>query len=172
MKKQFVFMAVMASALQVSAQVKTEVRKFNLAGPYAVSMPYGMDTVNVKGEKFDEKSLLGNLSLSAEPTAVFSGQVLPSLKDSKSVGILTYYINNKDFVKGTVSVKGPKNYQLFIDDGHDASGGAHTLEETSLYGARPDRRQTGARHLAFCRREICGPGLSDNGPWRKQPLGL
>ena len=121
MKKQFVFMAVMASALQVSAQVKTEVREFNLAGPYAVSMPYGMDTVNVKGEKFDEKSLLGNLSLSAEPTAVFSGQVLPSLKDSKSVGILTYYINNKDFVKGTVSVKGPKNYQLFID-GQEHSG--------------------------------------------------
>ncbi len=112
---------MMASTLSAAAQVKTEVREFNLAGPFAVNVPVGMDTVDVKGQKFDEASLMQGLALAAEPTTVFRGQVLPSLKDSKSVGVLTYYINNKDYVKGTVSVKGPKNYKLFVD-GQEAAG--------------------------------------------------
>ena len=70
-----------------SAQVKTEVKEFNLAGPFAVNAPLSVDTVNVKGEKFDEKSLLQSLALTTQPTTTFSGQVLPSLKDSKSVGL-------------------------------------------------------------------------------------
>jgi len=92
-----------------------------MAGPFAVQAPVGIDSVDVNGRKFDEKSLLGGLTFSAQPTTVFRGQVLPSLKDSKSVGILTYYINNRDYVKGSIRVKGPKNYKLFVD-GQEAGG--------------------------------------------------
>ena len=98
-----------------SAQVKTEVKEFNLAGPFAVNAPLSVDTVNVKGEKFDEKSLLQSLALTTQPTTTFSGQVLPSLKDSKSVGLLTFYLNNSDYLKGKIEVKGPKNYKVYVD---------------------------------------------------------
>ena len=121
MKKSFILIALTAGMLNAGAQVKTTVTEFNMAGPFAVQAPVGMDSVDVNGKKFDEKSLLGGLALSSEPTTVFSGKVLPSLKDSKSVGILSFFVNNKDYVKGSVSVKGPKNYKLFVD-GQEAGG--------------------------------------------------
>ena len=121
MRKSFILIALTAGVLNAGAQVKTTVTKFNMAGPFAVQAPVGMDSVDVNGKKFDEKSLLGGLALSAEPTTVFSGKVLPSLKDSKSVGILSFFVNNKDYVKGSVSVKGPKNYKLYVD-GQEAGG--------------------------------------------------
>ena len=121
MKKSFILIALTAGVLNAGAQVKTTVTEFNMAGPFAVQAPVGMDSVDVNGKKFDEKSLLGGLALSAEPTTVFSGKVLPSLKDSKSVGILSFFVNNRDYVKGSVSVKGPKNYKLFVD-GQEAGG--------------------------------------------------
>ena len=121
MKKSFILIALTAGMLNAGAQVKTTVTEFNMAGPFAVQAPVGMDSVDVNGKKFDEKSLLGGLALSAEPTTVFSGKVLPSLKDSKSVGILSFFVNNKDYVKGSVRVKGPKNYKLFVD-GQEAGG--------------------------------------------------
>jgi dipeptidyl aminopeptidase/acylaminoacyl peptidase len=114
--KKTILGSFLALSAVASAQVKTEVKEFNLAGPFAVTAPLSVDTVNVKGEKFDAKSLLGGLALTAQPTTTFSGRVLPSLKDSKSVGILSFYINNSDYLKGKIEVKGPKNYKLFIDD--------------------------------------------------------
>ena len=113
--KKVVLWSFLLLGVSASAQEKIQVKEFNLAGPFAVMAPVGMDTVDVNGKKFDEKSLMDDLSLSSQPTSVFAGQVLPSLKDSKSVGVLSFYVNNQDYLKGKIEVKGPKNYQLFID---------------------------------------------------------
>ena len=102
------------------AQTKTEIKQFNLSGPYTVTAPIAFDTVNVAGKKFDSKSLLDAISLGAPATGTFSGQVLPSLETGQSVGLLTFYVNNSDYLKGTISVKGPKNSKLYID-GKEAS---------------------------------------------------
>ena len=118
-----------------SAQVKTEVKEFNLAGPFAVNAPLSVDTVNVKGEKFDEKSLLQSLALTAQPTTTFSGQVLPSLKDSKSVGLLTFYLNNSDYLKGKIEVKGPKNYKVYVDN-NEVSGELKLAPEHHTFAIR------------------------------------
>ncbi|MDE6689223.1 MAG: hypothetical protein K2J86_05010, partial [Prevotella sp.] len=130
--------AMLMLSLNALAQEKTEVREFRLAGPYAVAEPVGMDSIDVNGKKFDQKSLLDGLSLAATPEGVFSGQVLPSLADSKSVGLLTYYVNNTDFVKGNIRVNGPKNYSLFVD-GKACSG------EVSL---APDHHTVALKFLA------------------------
>ena len=111
---------VHCSLFAALAQNKTEITEFNLAGPYPVVAPLALDTVNAKGEKFDDKSLLGAVALSSPATKVFNGAVLPSLDDCKSVGLLSFYVNNADYVKGKIEVKGPKNYKLFID-GTEAS---------------------------------------------------
>lgn len=118
-----------------SAQVKTEVKEFNLVGPFAVNAPLSVDTVNVKGEKFDEKSLLQSLALTTQPTTTFSGQVLPSLKDSKSVGLLTFYLNNSDYLKGKIEVKGPKNYKVYVDN-NEVSGELKLAPEHHTFAIR------------------------------------
>ena len=169
--KKIVLWSFLALGISALAQEKIQVKEFNLSGPFAVATPVGMDTVDVNGKKFDEKSLMNGLAITAEPTTVFRGQVLPSLKDSKSVGVLSFYVNNQDYLKGKIEVKGPKNYKLFID-GKEAGGDLklapehHTfairylaepndtdsicvslsshlspLTQASLHGSRPDRWQ-------------------------------
>ena len=115
MKKHLWTAPLWALALSASAQQKVTVTEFLLAGPFAVTEPFATDTVDVQGKKYDEKSVLSALPLQVEPSGTFSGSILPSLKGSKSVGILSFYINNADYVKGKIEVKGPKNYKLYID---------------------------------------------------------
>ena len=99
----------------VVAQTRTDIGQFNLSGPYPVFTPVSLDTVDVQGKKFDETVFWKGMSLDAPATEVFSGKILPSVADSRSVGLLTFYVNNRDYLKGKVVVKGPKNYKMYID---------------------------------------------------------
>ena len=135
MKKLTLLALLPALALTVTAQTKTEISEFNLSGPFAVAQPFGVDTVNVKGQKFDAKSLLNSISLTTPATSVFRGGLLPSLPDSKSVGVLTFYLNNADYVKGNIEVKGPKNYKLYID-GTEAGGELKLAPEHHTFAIR------------------------------------
>ncbi|WP_028902556.1 prolyl oligopeptidase family serine peptidase [Prevotella sp. P6B4] len=121
MKKVLFVLFAANCALSSMAQVKTAVSEFNVAGPYAIATPFAIDTVDVQGKKFDPNSQLGAIALTSQPTGKFAGGVLPSLPDSKSVGVLSFYVNNADFIKGKVEVKGPKHAKLYID-GVEAGG--------------------------------------------------
>ncbi|MBO4463336.1 MAG: S9 family peptidase [Prevotella sp.] len=114
MKKHLIPLALLLTTT-VAAQEKTEITEFNLAGPFAVSQPFAVDTVNVGGKQFDETSLLEALPHDAVSTSTWQAGLLPSLTESKSVGVLSFFLNNSDFVKGTINVEGPSNYKLFID---------------------------------------------------------
>ena len=108
-------LVAVAAQSPLHAQQETVIREFNQAGPFAVSQPFASDTVDVNGKPFEAKTILDGISLSLPATGRFSGQVLPSLDKSRSVGLLTFYVNNNDYLKGKIEVKGPKNYKLFID---------------------------------------------------------
>ena len=117
MMKRVILFCMMASAAMLStAQVKTPMTDFNLAGPFPVGAPLAMDTVDNNGHKYEDKSLLKSVPLTAKADRRFNGAIVPSLKDSRSVGLLTCYINNSNYLKGKLTVKGVKNYELFIDD--------------------------------------------------------
>ena len=117
MKRIMLSVAVLAVALGMSAQVKTEITEFNLAGPYAVMSPVAFDTVDVQGKKFDEQSLLRqNICVGTPSSIIYKRGVVPSLKDQKSVGVLSFYINNRDYLKATLKVEGLKSYKVFVDD--------------------------------------------------------
>ena len=135
MRKTIFTIVLMAATVQASAQVKTTVSAFRQAGPFAVSKPFAVDTVDVQGKKFDDKSVLSALPILAEPTATFSGQVLPSLSNSRSVGVLTFYLNNSEYLKGKIEVKGPKNYKLFVD-GAEAGGELKLAPEHHTFAIR------------------------------------
>ncbi len=134
------FITTLALTLLVagaSAQQKTEITEFNLTGPYAVSSPFALDTVDAQGKKFDPQSLLnaiqpqqtlplseGNIHLLPQKYILPSLQggvgggsagLLPSLKDCRSVGILSFFINNSDYLKGKLEVKGPKTHKVYVD---------------------------------------------------------
>ena len=128
-----------------SAQVKTHVTEFLQAGPFAVSKPFALDTVDVQGKKFDDKTLLSGISLLAPAPQTFTGSVLPSLSDSRSVGMLTFYLNNSDYLKGNIEVKGPKNHILFID-GKEAGADLKLAPE----------------HHTFCIKYLAEPKDSDS----------
>jgi len=123
MKNLLVLSGLLALGGAVHAQVKTEIGAFNVSGPYAVTTPVALDTVDVKGQRYDAASGLNALALSSPPTGkCVGGELLPSLPDSRSVGLLSFYVNNSDYVKGKLEVTGLKNYKLFID-GTEASAG-------------------------------------------------
>ena len=109
------WLAVAASFSSLHAQTKTEISEFNLAGPYAVVQPFATDSVSVGGQKFDESSLLDAVATDASATTRFTDVVLPLLPEQKSVGVLSFYLNNSDFLKGNITVKGPSHYKLFVD---------------------------------------------------------
>lgn len=121
MKNHILLSALLALALPVGAQQKTEIKEFNLAGPFRVQAPLSMDTVNVAGRKYDAASQLEAVPLTAEPTAIFNGQVLPRIDGERSVGVLSFHINNNSYFKGKLSVKGPKHSKLYVD-GQESNG--------------------------------------------------
>lgn len=108
-------LAIVVLQGSLQAQEKTQITSFNHAGPFAVSRPFAADTVDVNGKPFAQETLLDAVNISAPATGRFEGEVIPSLPDSRSVGVLTFYVNNSDYLKGKIEVKGPKNYKLFID---------------------------------------------------------
>ena len=121
MKSPFLLCALLALSASMQAQHKTEIKEFNLAGPYRVTAPLSMDIVNVAGKAYDPASQLEAVSLSAEASTTFSGRVLPRVDGERSVGVLSFYINNRDFLKGKLEVKGPKHYKLYVD-GQESQG--------------------------------------------------
>ena len=171
MKKHIATMMLMAVAVQASAQVKTTVTEFRQAGPFAVAAPFANDTVDVQGKKFDDKSVLSALPLQAAPTAVFNGDVLPSLSDSRSVGVLTFYVNNADYVKGKIEVKGPKNYKLYID-GTEAGGELKLAPEHHTFAIRylAEPKDTDSIHVSFDTQIAVRPTIDKRHPYMVHDL--
>ena len=115
MKKIVCLVSLVLACSTLSAQHETVVTDFRLAGPFSVVQPFATDTVNVNGEKFDVAKLLDALSPESPASATFSGQVLPVADGKQSVGVLSFYVNNSDYVSGKLNVKGPRHYKLFVD---------------------------------------------------------
>lgn len=119
--KKAAFLCLSMLPLLAISQHKTEVKEFKLTGPFAVSAPVCADTTDLNGKHFDDTSILNGLRLTSASTTTYNGALLPSLSEQKSVGILSFYINNTSYLKGKLSVTGAKKYKLFID-GTESSG--------------------------------------------------
>ena len=100
----------------LAQQHTVTVSEMNLAGPFAVQAPVAADTVGANGKRLDaDAALLTSLSLKSVPTATFTGKQLPSLTDKRSVGVLSFYVNNTSYLKGSISVKGPHHSKVYVD---------------------------------------------------------
>ena len=163
----------MLSALlyTASAQQKTVVTDFNQAGPFAVAAPWAADSVDVQGKKFDPKSMLSALPLQTASQTVFHGGLLPSLTDSKSVGVLSFYVNNSSYVKGKVDVRGPKNYKLYID-GVEAGGELQLAPEHHTFAIRylAEPKDTDSISVTFDTQIAVAPTIDKRHPYMVHDL--
>ena len=163
----------MLSALlcPASAQQKTVVTDFNQAGPFAVAAPWAADSVDVQGKKFDPKSMLAALPLQTASQTVFHGGHLPSLTDSKSVGVLSFYVNNSSYVKGKVDVRGPKNYKLYID-GVEAGGELQLAPEHHTFAIRylAEPKDTDSISVTFDTQIAVAPTIDKRHPYMVHDL--
>ena len=134
--KRIILLSLVLLPSLMYAQQKTEVTEFNLEGPYAVAVPFSADSVDVNGKVFDELSLMNALTLSnvtdGNSTVHLKGARLPSLDDQKSIGILSFYVNNANYLKGRVDVKGPQKYKLYVD-GTETSGELNLAPEHHMF---------------------------------------
>ena len=163
----------MLSALlcPASAQQKTVVTDFNQAGPFAVAAPWAADSVDVQGKKFDPKSMLAALPLQTASQTVFHGGLLPSLTDSKSVGVLSFYVNNSSYVKGKIDVRGPKNYKLYID-GVEAGGELQLAPEHHTFAIRylAEPKDTDSISVTFDTQIAVAPTIDKRHPYMVHDL--
>ena len=161
----------MVLTLTASAQVKTPVTAFRQAGPFAVTAPQAADSVDVQGRKFDNLSLLTAVPIQTAPTMTYSGGRLPSLTDSKSVGILSFYVNNTSYVKGKIEVKGPKNYKLFID-GVEAGTDLKLAPEHHTFAIRylAEPNDTDSIHVTLDTQMAVTPTITSQHPYMVHDL--
>ena len=158
-------------ATTASAQEKQTIEAFNLAGPYAIGVPFAADTVNVQGKKFEESALLEGIKHDAQATSTCTPGLLPSLKEQKSVGVLSFYLNNSDYLMGKLEVKGPKHYKLFID-GKEAGAELKLAPEHHTiaikYLAQPS--DTDSIHVSLETNRAVSPTLDKRHPYMVHDL--
>ena len=104
--KLFLPVAGLLLGTVLGAQVKTEVKDFRLAGPFAT----------MEGARIADVRIAD-----VQPSTPWSGDVLPSLESSPSAGILTFRVGSGSYLKGRLNIEGPKDYKLWID-GKESDG--------------------------------------------------
>ena len=111
--KAFTLSAVLMVSLNASAET-IDVQKFKYVGPYPVSTPWMVDTVNVKAEKFAMEKLLD--SPLAFDRLAMGKEVSRLVGDTQdALHLASFTIQNLSRTKATIAVEGLKEYRLFVD---------------------------------------------------------
>ncbi|MBR3303988.1 MAG: S9 family peptidase [Bacteroidales bacterium] len=186
--KRLLFILLIFSASLLYGQKITTIEQMNYAGPFAVSVPKITDSLGVNGKPFKNSDLLNSVSENAQTSGTFSSNVIPSLRESMSISLFTFYINNQNFTKADIKVKGPKNYKVYLN-GKEASGklklepknnkiviktlseaGASDSLKVTLEGQNPIAYQLSSTHsfglddMLYGKRTT-GSAISEDGKW-------
>ena len=162
MKHIFLSSLLLLAGTMVNAQQVVKVNDFIVSGPFKLVRPLATDTVDVNGKKLD-----------------FTDGFRKELK---------FYINNADYVKGKLLVKGAPKHEVLLD-GKPLKGSALALEpnhheivgpqgqpdhigQASLHVARCARRTTCQWLIALTRRQVCHHHLQQCTARRTKPLVL
>ena len=126
--KKSVF-AVILSLISVSAVAKDiKIERFRYAGPYEMRTPFMLDSVSLDSKPFKTESLLETpLKLDLVKSAKIVEDTVFSHSAAPSLHLLGFQVQNSAFAKTKISVKGLKNYHLFVD-GSKIGGGETQLQ--------------------------------------------
>ena len=127
-KTLFAAVLLLVAPVSYSQKTSTVVDRFNYAGPYKVSSPL-FESKDAKGKTFDAKSLMDAAPLKGRQTSEVPAGALPAC-EGKSVGVFSFFINDLNFKKVDVEIKGAGNYKAYLDG-----------KESPLKGLKLDPRQ-------------------------------
>ena len=127
MKKSF--FAVILALISASAVAKDiKIERFRYAGPYEMRAPLMLDSVSLDSKQFKTESLLETpLKLDLVKSAKVVEDTVFSHSATPSLHLLGFQVQNSAFAKTKISVKGLKNYHLFVD-GSKIGGGDTQLQ--------------------------------------------
>ncbi len=125
--KQILLIGCLALAGAGADAETLTVKTFDYYGPYALTAPLMVDSVDVDGSAFSEALLSGapaTLRLKGTPSQ-FSGIAAPG-SETPALHTLSFNFENTAYATPTVTVKGIKDYTLYID-GRKSDGNKLTL---------------------------------------------
>lgn len=103
------FLAITASGEQI------EIPSVKYNGPFQITSPVMIDSVDVNSKKFDPSTLLLTpLSLSPAEGINRNGKIILS-SDVNALHLLTFSIDNERYVTATIKVKGSDNHEVYLD---------------------------------------------------------
>ncbi len=116
MKKIFLFYFATAMATNVNAE-KIDITKFKCTAPIEVKLPMMIDSVSANQKNFSDDILLDSYTslLNIDKGVDYDINSIPKPLYDKSISIISFNIENIDFVKGTLNINGLKSYRLYID---------------------------------------------------------
>ncbi len=95
---------------------KVDVKKFRYSGPFSITNPLMIDSVDVNSGKFDISSLLdtpASLS-SAKKGNLISATSLPA-SQGNSLHLINFRVDNQRYFEGKLKVEGLKKYAVYLD---------------------------------------------------------
>ena len=127
MMKKNLMMALMGIASITAAADELQVNKLRVAGPYTTVAALRIDSVDVKGEKFNEddflkKSISTQVWKKGEEAAFISqGDTLPAVvlqgdSSRSTVYVAGFTFDNTHFAKCHVKAKGGQSHLIYIDN--------------------------------------------------------
>lgn len=163
--RKIMFLSLLAPTFGVQASDHV-ITQYSLVGPYAVSRPVMLDSVNVMGVAFSDESLL-ELPLvgTANATTATNGQSLSAIGDY-SVAQLSFDVDVTSYTKATLNVTGLHDKKTYLDgkasDCNDVvlEPGSHTFTVKALLrkgkGVKPRLTLTSDDNAV----EVMTPGTS------------
>ena len=123
MKRNLLLLAAICSCYNLFAE-EVIVKQFRYAGPYEVKKPFLKDSLDVNSKKFTEKELLKTavpFSNVRQSTQLLEANAdgestLPAGNQSSYIGLASFYLNSDRYVKGTLQVKGPETYEVYVNN--------------------------------------------------------
>ena len=111
--KAFTLSAALMASLNVNAET-IDVQRFKYVGPYPVTTPWMVDSVNVKAEKFAMEKLLDS-PLTFDRLAA-GKEITHLVGDAQdALHLASFTIQNVSRTKATIAIEGLKEYRLFVD---------------------------------------------------------
>ena len=123
MRKNMLLLAAICSCYNLFAE-EVIVKQFRYAGPYEVKKPFLQDSLDVNSKKFTEKELLktaipfsnGRQSAQFLETDTNGESMLPGTSQACHIGLASFYLNSDRYVKGSLQIKGPETYEVYINN--------------------------------------------------------
>lgn len=124
--KKVILLSLLLSISGVGRADSIQVDRFKYAGPFPLTDPFMVDTVDVNSKPYSEKSIVNRLVKKRNTKEVTAGS-LPHYDGGRALNNLSFKIRNTGYGSGLVKIDGIKcDYTLFID-GKECPSGAFAL---------------------------------------------